>query len=155
MAKKWPKSLPLAIFPTFGAIIVSILAVRPKSIFLATFSSDFGRPELSGPMRNTSPNIVQYPFEIVSQRRCHARFALFSNGIAQNIADIHLLHGEHRTSSAHARERSIAHNLAMLKHSNREQKISPKVSCIKFFHFLGRPDPNPGHPGHSLSKATE
>ena len=37
----------------------------------------------------------------------------------------------------------------------RERKISPKFSCIKFFHIQEVPTQIPGHPGHSLSKTTE
>ena len=35
----------------------------------------------------------------------------------------------------------------------RERKSSPKFSCMKFPN-PGRPGPNPGHAGHSLSKTT-
>ena len=38
---------------------------------------------------------------------------------------------------------------------DREQKTKPKVFLHKVFPNPGRPDPNPGHPGHSLSKTTE
>ena len=37
----------------------------------------------------------------------------------------------------------------------RVRKISPKFSCIKFFQIRDVPTQIAGHPGHSLSKATE
>ena len=38
---------------------------------------------------------------------------------------------------------------------NRVRKISPKLSCVKFFQIRDIPTQIPGHPGHSLSKTTE
>ena len=38
---------------------------------------------------------------------------------------------------------------------DRVRKISPKLSCIKFFQIRDVPTQIPAHPGHSLSKTTE
>ena len=69
--------------------IAQTLAVWPadyickeNSVHISSASISPIVSNLSGPVRDT-PNIVQYPFEIVSQRGYRTHLALFSCGIAQ------------------------------------------------------------------------
>ena len=68
-------------------------------------------------------------------------------------------------SRARAREQMLERTLSLKGHppqrapeayaNSRVRKISPKISCLKFFHIRDVPTQIPGRPGHSLSKTTE